>query len=132
MTTKNIGIPTNLDFEHATDGTLEQDILTAGEQVQNRYIVKYPNMYIRTYTGHTYRLPLDLTAQYFDGQDDTLTPLDQIKHLLEKENLGTKTMMQAIEAEPSVVLLALASKYADVVENVQLASLGKYEPSGSK
>ncbi|WEV68717.1 hypothetical protein OZX73_05345 [Bifidobacterium sp. ESL0775] len=126
---KNNTIPAGLDFDNATEEQLEQGIKDAGRQLENKYIVKYPNLYIRTISGNTYKMALAIPGNYFDDIDDDLSPLDQIIRMLEKENPGKK---KAIRAELNASLLAIASKYGDVVENVQMATLGKYEPSGSK
>lgn len=122
-------IPDDLDFDHADEGNLDGEILKAGESARSRYIVRYPSMFARTYTGHTYRLPLDLTDKDFDDVNDSMTPVEQIRALLVKANPGQS---DTLKWEPSVVMLGIADKYADVIEKVQLASLGKYSPSAGK
>lgn len=122
-------IPADLDFDGADEKSLDDEILKAGESARSRYIVRYPSMFARTYTGHTYQLPLDLTDKDFDDANDSMTPVDQIRALLVKANPGHHI---TINEEPSVVLLGIADKYADVIEKVQLASLGKYSPSDGK
>lgn len=122
-------IPDDLDFDHADEGNLDGEILKAGESARSRYIVRYPSMFARTYTGHTYRLPLDLTDKDFDDANDSMTPVEQIRALLVKANPGQS---DTLKGEPSVVMLGIADKYADVIEKVQLASLGKYSPSAGK
>lgn len=122
-------IPDDIDFDHADEKSLDDEILKAGESARSRYIVRYPSLFARTYTDHTYRLLLDLTDGDFDGADENMTPLEQIRMLLVKAN---REQVDTIKAEPSVVLLGIADKYADVIEKVQLASLGKYSPSAGK
>ncbi|MDN6024715.1 hypothetical protein [Bifidobacterium mongoliense] len=122
-------IPDDLDFDHADERNLDGEILKAGESSRSRYIVRYPSMFARTYTGHTYRLPLDLTDKDFDDANDSMTPVEQIRALLVKANPGQS---DTLKGEPSVVMLGIADKYADVIEKVQLASLGKYSPSDGK
>jgi hypothetical protein len=122
-------IPADLDFDGADEKSLDDGIIKAGESSRSRYIVRYPSMFARTYTGHTYRLPLDLTDNDFDDANDSMTPVEQIRALLVKANPG---QADTLKGEPSVVLLGIADKYADVIEKVQLASLGKYSPSAGK
>ena len=122
-------IPDDLDFDHADEKSLDDEIIKAGESSRSRYIVRYPSLFARTYTDHTYRLPLNLKDSDFDGADETMTPVEQVRMLLVKAN---QEKVDTIKTEPSVVLLGIADKYADIVEKVQLASLGKYSPSASK
>jgi hypothetical protein len=122
-------IPADLDFDHADEKSLDDEIIKAGESSRSRYIVRYPSMFARTYTGHTYRLPLDLTDNDFDDANDSMTPVEQIRALLVKANPG---QADTLKGEPSVVLLGIGDKYGDVIEKVQLASLGKYSPSAGK
>ena len=122
-------IPADLDFDGADEKSLDDEIIKAGESSRSRYIVRYPSLFARTYTGHTYRLPLDLTDGDFDGADENMTPVEQIRMLLVKAN---REQVDTIKAEPSVVLLGIGDKYGDVIEKVQLASLGKYSPSAGK
>ena len=122
-------IPDDLDFDHADEKSLDDEIIKAGESSRSRYIVRYPSLFARTYTDHTYRLPLNLKDSDFDGADENMTPVEQVRMLLVKAN---QEKVDTIKTEPSVVLLGIADKYADIVEKVQLASLGKYSPSASK
>lgn len=122
-------IPDDLNFDTVTEKSLEQDIKTAGEALANKYIVRYPNLYAKTVAGNVYRLPLAVTANYFDDNDGGLSPLEQISHLLQRENPRSKAKL---DTEATVSLLGIADKYADVIQSVQLASLGKYKPSGEK
>lgn len=129
MSEKDMNTPVDLDFDHADDRNLEQGIREAGKTLENRYVVRYPDMWARTVAGNVYRLPLAVTADYFDAADDDLSPLEQIRKLILRENPGSKSK---IAREATVSLLGISDKYADVIQNVQLASLGKYEPSGTK
>lgn len=122
-------IPADLDFAGADDASLEQGIESAGKALANKYIVRYPNLYAKTVAGNVYRLPLTVTANYFDDNDDDLSPLEQIRKLLLRENPRAEAKL---DTEATVSLLGIADKYADIIQSVQLASLGKYEPSGEK
>lgn len=129
MSDNTQNIPDDLDFDHADEKSLDDEIIKAGESSRSRYIVRYPSLFARTYTDHTYRLPLNLKDSDFDGADENMTPVEQVRMLLVKAN---QEKVDTIKTEPSVVLLGIADKYADIVEKVQLASLGKYSPSASK
>jgi hypothetical protein len=126
---KNNAIPAGLNFEDATEEKLEQGIKSAGKELENKYIVKYPDMYVRTVSGGTYRMPLAVHADYFDDIDGSLSPLEQIILMLERENPG-KT--KEIRTELSASLLAIADKYTDVIQDVQMATVGKYKNSGNE
>ncbi|AKV55509.1 hypothetical protein BACT_1067 [Bifidobacterium actinocoloniiforme DSM 22766] len=118
----------DLDFESYTDQDWQRDIRQAGRQLANKYIIKFPNLFIRTITGTQYLLPLDLTPRQLDEQSKDLdkSPLDQIIAMLQKANPGKK---QQIDNEMSSSLLAIGDKYGQVIEEVHMASMGKYEPS---
>ncbi len=125
MVQKN-NIPDDLNFEDADEASYEAGIVEAGKALENRYIVRFPNLYVKTYEGHTYRLPLAVRADYFDDEDGQESPLAQIKSVLTRENPGKK---KEIDRELSVTLLAIGDRYADVIADVQMASLGKYKAS---
>lgn len=118
----------DLDFDSYTDQDWQRDIRQAGHRLENKYIVRFPNLYIRTVTGTQYRLPLDLTPRQLDEQSKDLdkSPLDQIIAMLRKANPGKK---HEIDDELSSSLLAIGDKYGQVIEEVHMASVGKYEPS---
>lgn len=118
----------DLDFDSYTDQDWQRDIRQAGQQLENQYIVRFPNLYIKTITGTQYLLPLDLTPRQLDDQSKDLdkSPLDQIIAMLRKANPGKK---QQIDNEMSSSLLAIGDKYGQVIEEVHMASMGKYEPS---
>lgn len=124
--------PTSLDFDNADTVGIEEGIKEAGHALANKYVVKYPDLWVRTVSGSTYRLPLAVPGNYFDDLkdlDDGRSPLDQAVELLKHENPDKD---EQIEAELSVSLLSIADKYADVIEKVQMASMGKFKPSGDK
>jgi hypothetical protein len=125
MVQKN-DIPDDLNFEEATEESYEAGIVEAGKALENRYIVRFPNLYVKTYEGHTYRLPLAVRADYFDDEDGQESPLAQIRSVLTREN---PTKRKLINSEMSVTLLAIGDRYADVIADVQMASLGKYKAS---
>lgn len=123
----NNQIPQDLDFNNADDNSVNAGIAEAGKALANKYIVRFPNLYVKTYSGTTYKLPLAVKSTYFKDIDGELSPLEQITTLLIKEN-GEKK--KSIEAELTVSLLAISDKFADVIADVQNASLGKFEVSG--
>jgi hypothetical protein len=127
MVQKN-DIPDDLNFEEATEESYEAGIVEAGKTLENRYIVRFPNLYVRTFQGNTYRLPLAVKADYFDDEDSQESPLAQIKSVLTRENPAKR---KQLDSELSVALLAIGDRYADVIADVQMASLGKYKASSA-
>lgn len=117
-----------LDFDSYTDQDWQRDIRQAGHQLENKYIVRFPNLYIRTMSGTQYHLPLDLTPRQIETQAKDLdkTPLDQITGMLKRANPGKE---RQIDDELSSSLLAIGDRYGEVIEEVHMASMGKYEPS---
>lgn len=118
----------DLDFDSYTDQDWQRDMRRAGKQLENKYIIKFPNLYIKTVSGTQYKLPLDLTPRQLDEQSKDLdkSPLDQIIAMLQNANPNKK---RQIDDEMSSSLLAIGDKYGQVIEEVHMASLGKYEPS---
>jgi hypothetical protein len=127
MVQKN-DIPDDLNFEEDTEESYEAGIVEAGKTLENRYIVRFPNLYVRTFQGNTYRLPLAVKADYFDDEDSQESPLAQIKSVLTRENPAKR---KQLDSELSVALLAIGDRYADVIADVQMASLGKYKASSA-
>ncbi|MDN6209987.1 hypothetical protein [Bifidobacterium crudilactis] len=125
MVQKNT-IPDDLNFDAADKASYDEGIVQAGKALENRYIVRFPSLYVKTYLGNTYRLPLAVKADYFDSEDNDASPLEQIKSVLARENPGKK---KEIDRELSVTLLAIGDRYADVIAAVQMASLGKFKAS---
>lgn len=117
-----------LDFDSYTDQDWQRDIRQAGHRLENKYIIKFPNLHIRTASGTRYRLPLDITPRQLAEQSKDLdkSPLDQIIAMLRKANPGKK---HEIDDELSSSLLAIGDKYGQVIEEVHMASVGKYAPS---
>ena len=117
--------PTQKMFDETTEEDLEQGIAEAGRLLENRYIVRFPDLWVRFPNKHIYSIPLNPPKRVLQEIAD-MTPVEQMTHLIAA---GDEDLRRRLDDEDDLPLVALSYKYAEILAKVQGASLGKYSPS---
>lgn len=117
--------PTKAEFDAFTDEDFELGVQDAGKRLQNRYVIRFPWLWVEFHNGSVYRLPINpskATIQSVAG----MTPVDQMVALI--ASADSEAGEKAAE-EDDLPLVQLSYKYAETLARVQGASLGKSSPS---
>lgn len=117
--------PTQKMFDETTEEDLEQGIAEAGRLLENKYIVRFPDLWVRFPNKHTYSIPLNPPKRVLQEIAD-MTPVEQMTHLIAG---GDEELAHKLDDEDDLPLVSLSYKYAEILTKVQGASLGKYSPS---
>lgn len=117
--------PTLKMFDDFSDHDLEQAITEAGRMLENKYIVRFPDLWVRFPNKHIYSIPLNPPKRVLQEIAD-MTPVEQMTHLIAA---GDEDLRRRLDDEDDLPLVALSYKYAEILAKVQGASLGKYSPS---
>lgn len=117
--------PTQKMFDETTEEDLEQGIAEAGRLLENRYIVRFPDLWVRFPNKHIYSIPLNPPKRVLQEIAD-MTPVEQMTHLIAG---GDEDLRRRLDDEDDLPIVSLSYKYAEILTKVQGASLGKYSPS---
>lgn len=117
--------PTQKMFDETTEEDLEQGIAEAGRLLENKYIVRFPDLWVRFPNKHIYSIPLNPPKRVLQEIAD-MTPVEQMTHLIAG---GDEDLRRRLDDEDDLPIVSLSYKYAEILTKVQGASLGKYSPS---